>query len=84
MIELTKKNPGKYEWELPAVISLMPIVGFSHVLPILHISKIMVNIYTTNNTIHQFAIGYMIKPSLHRNKMFKTHVEKCLGCYFSI
>ena len=47
-------------------------------------SKIMVHIYVTDKTVHQFAIGYMINPSLNINKMFKTQVEKCLGCYFSI
>ena len=44
----------------------------------------MVHIYTTGKTIHQFAIGYMINPSLQFNKIFKTQVEKCLGYYFSI
>ena len=44
----------------------------------------MVHIYTTEKTIHQFAIGYMIEPSLYFNNIFKTKVEKCLGCYFSI
>ena len=44
----------------------------------------MVHIYTTGKTIHQFAIGYMINPSLEFNKTFKTQVEKCLGYSFSI
>ena len=47
-------------------------------------SKRMVHIYTTGNNIHQFAIGYMIKPSIHFNKIPKNKVEKCLGCSFSI
>ena len=34
--------------------------------------------------IHQFSIGYMIKPSLHFNKIFRTQVDKCLGCPFSV
>ena len=62
----------------------MPIVGVNRSIPILHMSKIMVHIYTTYNTVHQFYIGYMINPSLHINKMSKTQVEKCLGCSFSI
>ena len=44
----------------------------------------MVYIYTTDNTGHQFSIRYMINPSFHINKKFKTQVEKCLGCSFSI
>ena len=62
----------------------MPIVGVNHCLTILHMSKIMVHIYTTGKTIHQFAISYMINPSLRFKKIFKTQVEKCLGVYFSI
>ena len=56
MIEL-EKNPEKYKWDLPSVIPLMPIVGVNYCLPILHLYKIMVHIYTTEKTIHQFAIG---------------------------
>ena len=47
-------------------------------------SIIMVHIYTTENTVYQFSIGYIINPCLHINKMFKTQVEKCLGCSFYI
>ena len=65
----------KYKWELPAVITIMPIVGVNQSLPIIHMSKIMVHIYTIDKTVHQFAIGYSINPSLHINKMFKTQVE---------
>ena len=50
MIELAKekkKNPEKDKWELPAVIPLMPIVGVNNRLPVLHLSKRMVHIYST-------------------------------------
>ena len=72
IVELEKKNPAKDKWEVPTVIPLIPIVGVYHRLPKLHMSKIMVHIYTTEKTVHQFAIGYIINPSLHINKMFKT------------
>ena len=75
----TKKNPARDEWEISAVIPLMPIVGVNHRLPILHMSKIMVHIYTKEKTIHQFAIGYMINPSLHINRVFREQVQKCPG-----
>ena len=78
------KTPEKYGWEIPAVISLMPIVGDNNCLPILNLSKIMVHIYITGKTIHQFEIGYMINTSLQFNKIFKTQVEKCLGVSFYI
>ena len=44
--------------------------------------KIMVRCYSTNGIINQFAIGYMIKPSLKRNKVFREQVEKCLSSTF--
>ena len=44
----------------------------------------MVHIYTIDKNVNQFSIGYMINPYLHINKMFKTQVEKFLGCSFSI
>ena len=78
------KNLAKDKWELPDVIPIMPIVGVNHSLPILHLSKRMVHIYGTEKTIHQFAIGYIISPSLHINSIFREKVQKCLGCYFSI
>ena len=43
----------------------------------------MVHIYTTEKTIHQFSIGYMINPSLHDNMVFREQVQKLLGCSFS-
>ena len=46
-------------------------------------SKIMVHCYTIDETIHQFAIGYMINPSLKFNNLFRTQVENCLSVYFS-
>ena len=44
----------------------------------------MLHIYPTDKNVNQFAIGYMINPFLYINKMFKTKVEKFLGCSFSI
>ena len=76
--------PAKDKWKLTTIIPLMLIVGFNNCLPILNLSKIMEHIYITENTIHQFAIGYMINPSLHFNKVFREKVQKCLGCSFPI
>ena len=41
------KNPEKDEWGLTDVIPLMAIAGVNHRLYILHLSKIMVHIYST-------------------------------------
>ena len=62
----------------------MPIVGVDCRPPILHLSKRMVHIDTNGETIYQFAIGYIINPSLQFNNTFRTQVEKCLSGSFSI
>ena len=77
------KNPEKDEWGLTDVIPLMAIAGVNHRLPILHLSKIMVHIYSTENTIYKFSIGYMINPSLRVNRIFVEQVQNFLGCSFS-
>ena len=60
------------------VIPLLPLLGVNHRQPVLHIYKILVYLYTTNKRINQFAIGYMINPTLHSNKAFREQVEKWL------
>ena len=44
----------------------------------------MVHIYTTDKTMNQFAIGYIINPSLRLNNAFRTQIENLLGYSFSI
>ena len=65
-----KKTETQYIWEALDVIPLFPLVEVNHPQPILHISKRMVHIYYIDDIINQFAIGYMINPSLHVNKVF--------------
>ena len=60
----------------------MPVVGFNNLQPILHISKIIVYCYSTDKSINQFAIGYMINPSLNCNKVFREQVEKLFSVPF--
>ena len=51
-----KKNPGKDKRETLDVISLMPLVGVNHSQPILHMYKIMVHCYSTDENINQFEL----------------------------
>ena len=85
IIELAKEIiiiPEKDKWEIPTVIPLMPIVGVNHRLTILHMSKIMVYIYSTENNIHQFSIGYMVNTYFHINKIFRKRLQKRLFFFF--
>ena len=58
------------------VISILPLLGINHRQPLIHMSKILVCIYTTEKKINQFSIGYMTNPSLRVNKVFREQVEK--------
>ena len=42
----------------------------------------MVYCYTADETNNQFAIGYMINPSLNFNNTFRTQVEKFFSVSF--
>ena len=42
-----------------------------------------ISLYKGSTKINQFAIGYMIKPSIHIHKVFREQVEKCLGATFN-
>ena len=44
----------------------------------------MVHCYSTDETIHQFSIGYMINPSLKFYTAFRTEVETFLRGSFSV
>ena len=56
----------------------MPLVGVNHYQSTMKMSKRMVYIYSTDEQMNPFAIGYAIKPSLHVNKVFREQVKKCL------
>ena len=82
LIEQGEKTPAKDKWEISAIIPLMLIVGVNNCIPILHLSKRMLHMYTTSKTINQFVIGYMINPYLKFHNAFTKKVEKCLVVYF--
>ena len=82
MVKEKKKIETRYGWETLDVIPLLPSVGVNHCQHILHMSKIMVHIYSTGDRINPFAIGYMIKPFLNVNKVFREKVENFLNAKF--
>ena len=74
-----EKAPVKERCEIPAIISLMPILGVNNYQHILHMPKRMVYCYTTGGNMNQFTTGYMINPSPKFNNAFRTKVGKLLG-----
>ena len=57
-------------------------MGANSGLPLLHIDKFFLYIHEINERINEFAIGYIINPTLNVNKSFKDKVEKCMNNMF--
>ena len=51
------------------------IVGVNYCLPILYMSKTFVYVNSIEKLLNQFLIGYMVKPTLNVNKVFRDQVE---------
>ena len=64
------------------VIPLFPLLGVNNRQPLIHMSKILVYLYTTEKRINQFVIGYVINPTLQVNKVFREKFEQFLGATF--
>ena len=74
MIEFVKENnkiQSKDKWEYCGFIPLFPLLGVNHHLPIFHMSKLIININSTEKRINKSAIGYMVNPKLNVNKVFR-------------
>ena len=64
------------------LLSILPLLGADHRLPILYTAKILLWINKTSDHINESVIGYMINPTLHVDKYFKEQVEKCMNNTF--
>ena len=47
-------------------------------MPLLHMSKSYIWLEETNQRINYFSIGYMMNPTLNRNRDFKDQGKVCL------
>ena len=65
------------------VIPLLKLLGVNHHQPLLHMSIMLAYLYTPDKRFNQFSIGYMIKPTLHVNRVLRQQVEKCLRATFN-
>ena len=78
----TKKTKNKDRWNYFHHFPICPLLGDNHCLPLLHTDKGFLYLYETNKRINDFSIGYTINTTLHVNKYFKYHVEKCMNNTF--
>ena len=56
------------------VITQLTLSGVNHRQPIVHMSKILVYLYTTDKRINKFAIDPMIKTTLNVSKVLIEQV----------
>ena len=58
------------------------MLGVNHRQNLLHMYKILVYLYTADERIIKFTIGYVTIPTLHVNNVFREQVEKFLRDIF--
>ena len=46
-------------------------------MPLLHMSKTYIWMEEINQRINDFSFGYMMNPTLYKNKAFKDQVKAC-------
>ena len=73
-----KKIETKYKWNQLNIIDIQSMLGTNHRLTLSHMSKSFIWLEETNQRINEFYIGYMMNPTLHKNKAFREQVKVCL------
>ena len=76
--EQERKNQKQDRWDYFHLMPMLPLLGTNHHLWLLHMAKDFIWIEEIGKRMNEFEIGYMIKPSLHIIKSFKSLVEKCM------
>ena len=56
---------------------MQSMLGANCRIPLLHISKSYICLEETNQRINEFSIGYMMNPTLYKNRAFKEQVKVC-------
>ena len=68
--------------ELLSKFPLLPLLGVNCCLNLLHISDKKNYPHNKEERIYEFAIRYMVNPTLYVNKAFKEKVQKCINYTF--
>ena len=71
MIEFGKDNKiinNQDKWNHCHNLPILPFWGVNNCLPLLHMYKKFVYDHNTEERINEFAIGYMVNPTLNVNK----------------
>ena len=60
------------------LLDIQSMLGTNCRMPLLHMSKSYIWIEEKNQRINEFSIGYIMNPTLNRNRAFKDQVKVCL------
>ena len=69
-------------WETIDAIHLLLLIGVNYCQTLIHMYRILVDLYPTEKQINQFSVGYIINPLLHVNEVFREKVENVLIATF--
>ena len=66
------------------VLNMQSMLVANFCMPLLHMSKIYIWIEETNQRINEFSFGYMMNPTLFKNRAFKEQVKVCFRNTFGL
>ena len=67
----------KDKWNQMNILNMQSMLGDNCRMPLLHMSKSYIWLEETKKFINEFSIGYMMNPTLYRNRSFKEQVKVC-------
>ena len=74
---IKEKTETKDKWNQMNILNVQSMLGANCRMPLLHMSKSYIWLEETNKRINEFSIGYMMNPTLYRNRAFKDQVKVC-------
>ena len=74
---INQKTETKDKWNQINVLDMQSMLEANCCMPLLHTSKSYICIEETNQRINEFYFGYMMNPTLYKNKDFKEQVKVC-------
>ena len=75
---INNKIETKDKWNQMNILDMQSMLGTNFCMPLLHISKRQILLEETNQRINEFYIGYMMNPTLYRNRAFKYQMKLSL------
>ena len=74
---INQKIETKDKWSQINVLDMESMLVANCRMPLLHMSRRYICIEETNQIIDEFSFGYMMNPTLYKNKAFKKQVKAC-------